>query len=226
MRKYRLLDLFCRAGGAAMGYHRAGFEVVGVDIKHQPRYPFTFIQGDALEYVAAHGREFDAIHASPPCQGYSDITIVHGKTVVDSHPRLISQTRDLIIKSGPPLYIIENVKGARRHLISPLMLCGSMFSLEVQRHRYFEGFVPALSPFSCRHDYFAVPVYGHSGAGANRNRERERGRTNSVKDWARAMDIDWMTGDELAEAIPPAYTKYIGTHLLAHLERTRTELTP
>src|SRR5512139_2836909 len=107
----RLLDLFCGAGGAAMGYYRAGFDVVGVDIKPMPRYPFEFHQADALEYGAAHGAEFDAIHASPPCQKYSMITIVHGLSVVDSHPDLIDATRKLLMQIGRP-FVIENVINA------------------------------------------------------------------------------------------------------------------
>jgi DNA (cytosine-5)-methyltransferase 1 len=212
----RLLDLFCGAGGAAMGYHKAGFdEIVGVDNRTQPRYPFAFVLGDALEYCAAHGHEFDAIHASPPCQGYSVLTNGVWKNRVSSHPKMIDIVRELI--QGKP-YVIENVSGARAILKNPLMLCGSMFGLEVFRHRYFETTHSLFAPCSCRHDYFAVPVYGHSGAGANRNRERQRGRTNSVKDWARAMGIDWMTGSELAQAIPPAYTRYIGEHLLRFIK--------
>lgn len=217
--KPRLLDLFCGAGGAGMGYHRAGFDVVGVDIRPMPRYPFEFHQADALEYLTAHGHEFDAIHASPPCQRYSVLTNGVWQDRVDSHPGLIAPVRELLIKTGKP-YVIENVEGARKELVNPLMLCGSMFKpLEVFRHRYFEtNFMPPFSPASCKHDFYAVPVYGHSGAGANRGRERERGRTNSVKDWARAMNIDWMTGDELAESIPPAYTEYIGKQLLQALQ--------
>ena len=212
--KPRLLDLFCGAGGASMGYHRAGFDVVGVDIKPQPRYPFEFVQDDALEYVAAHGHEFDAIHASPPCQRYSVATQVHGTEQVSSHPDLLEPTRNLLVMQTAP-YVIENVPGAP--LDGFLMLCGSMFGLEVRRHRFFEGNVPLMSPFICDHSIPAIPVYGHTGAGVNRGRERERGRSNGVDDWRRAMAIDWMTSVELAEAIPPAYTEYIGRHLMAVL---------
>lgn len=109
MSRPRLLDLFCGAGGAAMGYHRAGFDVVGVDIKPQKHYPFEFHQGDALEYVAAHGHEYDVIHASPPCQGYSEETPLEYR---GNHPRMIGAVRDALQKIGKP-YIIENVDGAR-----------------------------------------------------------------------------------------------------------------
>ncbi len=210
----RILDLFCGAGGAAMGYNRAGFDVVGVDIKPQPRYPFEFHKCDALEYVAEHGAEYDVIHASPPCQRYSMITVVHGDLVVARHPDFVAETRMILESIGKP-YVIENVVGSP--LNGSLMLSGSMFDLGVRRHRIFAGSVPLFSPFTCRHDYWAVPVYGHSGAGANRNIERERGRTNSVRDWARAMGIDWMSGDEMAEAIPPAYTEFIGKALISVL---------
>jgi DNA (cytosine-5)-methyltransferase 1 len=186
--KPRLLDLFCGAGGAAMGYHRAGFEVVGVDINPQPHYPFEFHQADAMTYPLDG---FDAIHASPPCQAYSVATAVHVP------------------------FVIENVPGAP--LRGTLLLCGSMFGLEVRRHRIFEGTVPMMSPLGCNHLGAAVPVYGHTGAGANRGRERDRGRSNGVADWRRAMGIDWMTVNELAESIPPAYTEWIGSHLMRQL---------
>lgn len=215
MTRPRLLDLFCGAGGAGTGYHRAGFDVVGVDIKPQPRYPFGFVQADALEYCAAHGHEFDAIHASPPCQAYSVATKVHGPVrVAATHPDLVEPTRELLNKIGKP-WVIENVPGSP--LFGTLMLCGSMFGLEVRRHRLFEGCVPTMSPTSCDHSLPAVPVYGHTGAGANRGRERARGRSNGVDDWKRAMAIDWMTVNELAEAIPPAYTEYIGKQLMTVL---------
>jgi DNA (cytosine-5)-methyltransferase 1 len=202
-----------------MGYHRAGFEVVGVDIKPQKNYPFEFHQGDAMTWPLDG---FDAIHASPPCQHYSAITQVHGQAVIDSHPDLVEATRERLVKSGAP-YVIENVVGAP--LLGHLLLCGTMFAgLEVRRHRIFEGDVPVFGPASCNHSGYAVPVYGHSGAGANRGRERERGRSNGVADWARAMGIDWMTGHELAESIPPAYTEYIGKQLMVALnEKTRTQ---
>lgn len=201
-----------------MGYHRAGFDVVGVDIAPQPRYPFTFVQAHALEYLDGFtdpnhtiADAFDAIHASPPCQRYSFITAVHGAQTVNEHPDLIQPVRSRLVATGLP-FVIENVPGAP--LNAWLLLCGSMFSLEVRRHRLFEGAVPMMAPSTCNHSESAVPVYGHTGAGANRGRERERGRSNGVADWRRAMGIDWMGVDELAEAIPPAYTEWIGRHLL------------
>jgi DNA (cytosine-5)-methyltransferase 1 len=210
----RLLDLFCGAGGAAMGYHRAGFEVVGVDIKLQPHYPFEFHEADALEYVAEHGREFDVIHASPPCQRYSRISKTHG--VADRHPDLLPETRRLLVLARKP-YIIENVEGAP--LQDAITLCGTMFGLRVRRHRLFETSFSVWPPFLCCHDSYAVGVYGHSGAGANRGRERARGNDNTHDVWESAMGISWMTNAELAQAIPPAYTEYIGRQLMEASQR-------
>lgn len=127
----RLLDLFCGAGGASMGYHRAGFEVIGVDIKLQPHYPFKFYQADALAFPL---EGYDAYHASPPCQAYSEATPI---TTKSKHPQLIRIVHDLLIKLDKP-YVIENVEGARWHLENPIMLCGTMFGLDVWRHRWFE----------------------------------------------------------------------------------------
>lgn len=204
--KPRLLDLFCGAGGAGMGYYRAGFEIVGVDIRPQPRYPFAFIQGDALEYAATHGHEFDAIHASPPCQAYSVTKSIHGRR----YPDMVASTRGLLERIGKP-WVIENVMGAP--LVNPLMLCGTMFNLRVIRHRLFEANPPAyFAPATCCHLYRTgrrgqydkgqggfITVAGH----------------NFSKQYAAlAMGIDWMTTGELAEAIPPAYTEFIGRHLL------------
>ena len=136
------LDLFCCGGGAGMGYHLAGMEVVGVDIEPQPKYPFQFVQADALEYLAAHGHEFDFIHASPPCQGYSHLTPAKNKA---DHERMIPAVRELMIKTGKP-WVIENVAGARKELRDPVMLCGSMFGLRTQRHSFFETSRPVTAP--------------------------------------------------------------------------------
>jgi len=210
MTRPRLLDLFCCAGGAGMGYQRAGFEVVGVDIKPQPRYPFEFHQADALDYLAAHGHEFDAIHASPPCQRFSTMTKRWGRE--QSHPDLIGATRALIHQTSKP-YIIENVEGARNLLVSPVLLCGSMFGLPLRRHRYFELSHPALMTPGCNHSGKIVGVYGHSGGSSRRD-----GLTfGGVQTWKDAMQIDWMIGAELAEAIPPAYTEFIGRHILEQI---------
>jgi DNA (cytosine-5)-methyltransferase 1 len=198
------LDLYCKAGGAAMGYFQAlGCKIVGIDIHPQPRYPFQFIQADALEYLAAHWREYDFFHASPPCQKNSTMTKGLWKDRLSSHPELIAPTRDLLKKTGKP-YVIENVPTAP--LINPVVLCGSMFGLGVRRHRLFETNFPVLQP-SCNHaaQPHVVAVYGHSGGSSKRDGLKFGG----VETWKTAMQIHWMTGAELAEAIPPAYTKYI-----------------
>ncbi len=137
-----------------MGYHLAGFDVVGIDISPQPRYPFSFCQGDALEYLREHGKEFDAIHASPPCQAYSNLTPDTHKA---NHEKLIPALRDELKRCGKP-YIIENVAGARRELASPVMLCGSMFGLRTQRHRFFETSFAVLPPCGCDHSELPLLV--------------------------------------------------------------------
>jgi DNA (cytosine-5)-methyltransferase 1 len=210
----RLLDLFCGAGGAGMGYHRAGFEVVGVDNHPMPRYPFEFHQADALEYLAAHGHEFDAIHASPPCQGYSVTQRIHGY----EYPLLIEDVRALLIETGKP-YIIENVMAAPME--NPTVLDGRMFGLKVIRQRQFETNWFLLAPPPER-----VKVYTHSGKGYSAHRNGAThitvaGHNYDFNDGKAAMKIDWMTKDELAEAIPPAYTEFIGRQLVKHLQAAR-----
>lgn len=202
----RLLDLFCGAGGASMGYHRAGFAVIGVDLHPQPRYPFAFIQADALAYLAAHGHEYDAIAASPPCQAYSEATPLHHRARL---PRLIAPTRDGLTTTGKP-YVIENVENARVELIEPIMLCGSMFALPVWRHRYFESPLPLGVPRPC--DHCDRPVTLHAGSNT-----RKTTPTTPVPMVQRAMEIEWMTGKELNEAIPPVYTEWIGRQLIERL---------
>jgi DNA (cytosine-5)-methyltransferase 1 len=200
-----------------MGYHRAGFDVVGVDIDPQPRYPFEFHQADALEYAAEHWQEFDAIHASPPCQAYSTITPDKSK-----HPELIEPTRELLMQTGLP-YVIENVAGAREHLKSPMLLCGSAFGLKVRRHRYFESNV-WLSSLPCDHAAQGTPVgvYGDHWDSKEHLRpdgSRRGAKATSLADGYEAMGIDWMTWHELAEAIPPAFTELIGQQLLTAIQK-------
>lgn len=200
-----LLDLFCGAGGASVGYSRSGFDVVGVDIAPQKNYQFEFYQADALEFVRGYWRDFDVIHASPPCQRYSQCTPVDYRK---NHPDLISAVRALLEDTGKP-FVIENVSGARHLLRDPLMLCGSMFGLQVYRHRYFEIYPPRLilRP-GCNHSASPVLVSGTT-------RRKSRGRVEySAAEKRAAMDIDWMTVKELDEAIPPAYTEFIGRQLL------------
>lgn len=139
MKKPLIYDCFCGAGGAAMGYHRAGFEVVGIDLHDQPRYPFTFIKMDALEflerYLAGEFPKADAFHASPPCQGYSLLSFAPNRNM-DKYPKLVEDVRDLFQKIGKP-YVIENVVNAP--LRNPLLLCGTMFGLKTHKHRNFES---------------------------------------------------------------------------------------
>ena len=207
MSRPRLLDLFCGAGGAAMGYHRAGFDVTGVDIRPQPRYPFEFVQADALDYLAtANLSSFDAIHASPPCQRY----VRSGMFDHSNHPDLLPPTREALAETGLP-GLIENVPGAPMR--ADLKLCGCMFGLKVKRERWFEtswGAFDMRPP--CYHPEPVVGVYGHP-----RGRRSKQGKPwgwGNYSDWVTAMGIDWMRGEELAQAIPPAYTEYIGGLLL------------
>jgi DNA (cytosine-5)-methyltransferase 1 len=207
-----------------MGYHRAGFEVVGVDLQAQPDYPFEFIQADAIEVLRelrdGWALSFDAVHASPPCQTHSALTKGNRRRDgwTDGHADLITATRVLLEETGLP-YVIENVQGApvRRDLT----LCGEMFGLKVIRHRYFElGGWSMLSPAHPRHrgrvagmrhgEWFTGPYFAVYGDG---------GGKGTVAQWQAAMGIDW-TSDRrsLAEAIPPAYTELIGTGLLAALD--------
>jgi DNA (cytosine-5)-methyltransferase 1 len=211
----RLLDLFCGAGGAAFGYHQAGFEVVGVDINPQPRYPFEFHQADAMTFPLDG---FDAIHASPPCQGYS--TITPDKT---RHPRLIGPIRERLQATGVP-YVIENVEGARRYLRHPVKLCGSSFGLAVRRHRYFESNVPLMS-IPCAHGRVRpIGVYGDHPENDHDYRRPDgtrRGAKALTVDHAReVMGMPWATWPEIVEAIPPAFSSFIGEQLLEHLAVT------
>ena len=217
----KVLDLFCCGGGAGKGYADAGYEVTGVDIEPQPNYPFLFFQGDALEYLAEHGHEYDLIHASPPCQDHCALTKGNRKRDgwQDAHADLIPATRALLDASGKP-YVIENVQGSG--IRRDLTLCGEMFGLGVIRHRYFElGKCsvpqPAHKPHrgrvaGMRHGkWYTGPYFAVYGQG---------GGKGSVAEWQQAMGIDWLsTRHELAQAIPPAYTHYIGTQMIKHLSQ-------
>lgn len=226
MNRPKLLDLFCCAGGAAMGYHRAGFDVVGVDIDPQPNYPFEFIQADAIEYGYEHGHKFHARHASPPCQQFSQSR--HAHTV--EHPDLLEPTRQMLASIGGP-YVIENVEGAP--LRDPLKLCGTEFglvaadidgvALALRRHRLFESNVWLVGRSGCFHD--STPVAGSYGGSRHRKPEhrdnpaRRGGYTPALSVRARLLGINWpMTEHELSQAIPPAYTEFIGLQLIESLE--------
>lgn len=215
----KLLDLFCGAGGAGMGYHRAGFEVVGVDVKPQPRYPFEFIQVDAMTFPL---EGFDAIHASPPCQAYTVANNIHQK----EHPELLGPTLERLRASGLP-YVVENVEARRvyEEMRTPTRLCGRNFGLNVKRHRLFETSFPLLtSPCQKGHPGDWLLVFGHTVLNRGRTVGIAKGggpvirREHQGTDAGRAaMGIEWMNRDELSEAIPPAYTEFIGKQLMAVL---------
>lgn len=188
-----------------MGYFKAGFtDIVGVDIFPQKNYPFAFIQGDALTYVKQNWREFDCIHASPPCQAY-------GRTAHLSYKRhlLIEPVRSLLKQTDLP-YVIENVMGAP--LLSPIRLCGAMFSLKVYRHRLFESNVVLVEPVHHKHND-SIPRAGRAAISKN-GFLSVVGHFSNVEYARLAMGIDWMTRNELSQAIPPAFTQYIGQQLL------------
>jgi DNA (cytosine-5)-methyltransferase 1 len=220
MTRPRLLDLFCGAGGAAVGYARAGFEVVGVDLAEQPNYPFEFHQGDALTYPLDG---FDVIHASPPCQRYSVSRTMH-RARPNTHPDLVPPTRARLTVSGVP-WVIENVPGAP--MLPLIKLCGTAFGLgipgyELRRHRWFEP-SPGLWFLSppCQHSRATIGIYGDHGADKRRTiivaghgPDRSGARYFTLAERQQAMGIDWMARDELDQAIPPAYTEYIGRQLL------------
>lgn len=197
----RLLDLFSGAGGAAYGYMLAGFHVTGIDHTVQPRYRGdVFVQADALEYLAAHGHEYDVIHASPPCQHYANVTRWRG-TPTD-HPDLLPATLETLQRFDLP-WVVENVPAAP--LRCDLQLCGSMFGLKIQRHRWFM--------LSCE-VFTLLPSCHHRGLFPFCHKAERR--------YADAMGCTWMTKLEAREAIPPAYTQYIGTHLLRRLAYATT----
>jgi DNA (cytosine-5)-methyltransferase 1 len=210
-RRPRLLDLYCCQGGAGKGYDDAGFDVTGVDKNPQPRYPFRFIQADAIAYVLEHGAEYDFIHGSPPCQHDSDCQRIQGNT----HPDLIAPTRTALDATGRP-WVMENVGGAVPKLREPVMLCGPMFGIETYRHRFFEtggGFTLAQPD----HPAHTVPQAkmgrpvppGHYGQFV--------GNFSGVDLARRVMGVPWMNRDGIRECIPPVYTEHIGRAALAHL---------
>jgi DNA (cytosine-5)-methyltransferase 1 len=221
MSRPRLLDLFCCAGGAGMGYHLAGFDVTGVDIDAQPDYPFTFHHGDALTFVAAHGHEFDAIHASPPCQAHSPVSHLSRRTRRRELPDLLPQTRAVLLATGRP-YVIENVHTRSAALAAPLVLCGAMFGLDIYRHRGFETSLPLLAiPPHPRHNRRATrngylptpdaPVMTITGRNGHHAKAWQRKA-------AEVMGTPWITGlNQICEAIPPAYTRFLGEQLHDHL---------
>ncbi|MEV0575411.1 class I SAM-dependent methyltransferase [Streptomyces sp. NPDC050392] len=205
-RALRVLDTYCCQGGAGKGYADAGARVTGVDKDPQPRYPLTFIQGDAIEYIRAHGAEFDFIHASPPCQHDSECQRLQGR----DHPDLISPTRDALNSTGRP-WAMENVRGALPKLRDAVMLCGTMFGLATYRHRYFEtggGFTlpqPHHPAHTAPQAKMGRPVppgwYGQFV-----------GNFSGVQHARDVMGVPWMNRDGIRECIPPIYAQWIGTH--------------
>ena len=228
MGRPRLLDLFCCAGGAAKGYHEAGFEVTGVDTVEQPNYPFDFIMGDALDLDGGFLSEFDAIHASPPCQAYSVTAKRTGRG--GDWPMLIKPTRKMLRTTGLP-YVIENVVGSP--LKDPIVLCGTMFSgLRVIRHRLFESNFKIAPP---KH----IPHKSHPLCHTLDKRKAHYRKTDEWVNYVQvngggnctllaardAMGIDWMTKREINEAIPPAYSKYVGRALMARVKNKALGIT-
>lgn len=232
----KLLDLFCCEGGAAMGYHRAGFDVYGVDIVPQPRYPFPFHLGDALDFVHrlllgeavpfTHSdgtaewltlTGFAVVHASPPCHDHSALAAITGS---DGTADLLPETRRELKTLGKP-YVIENVEGAE--MVNALTLCGTQFGLVTEtvqrgvvwlkRHRQFESNMRLIPPDghrTCVQGKKVIGVYGRGDGGG-------RGWKGSFKDRQAVMGIGWMDREGLAQSIPPAYCEFIGAQILASL---------
>lgn len=242
----KLLDLFSGQGGAAAGYMQAGWTVTGIDIaNHSKRYPGEFVQADALAYLLEHGDKYDAIHASPPCQGYS-IATAGNKAARAKHVRLIAATRELLNLTGKP-WVIENVEQARSQMVDPIMLCGRMFGLGAEdadgewltldRHRLFESNVPLSAPLHPKHGQQQVAgVYGGSRRAkrlpgeplwlvAPRDRRAarfERGGgyvPRSIPVQQQLLGIDWMTVKGMQESIPPIYAQLVGMQLAAHVKQ-------
>lgn len=221
MQRPVLLDLFCGAGGAAMGYYRAGFDVVGVDLNPQPRYPFRFIQADALSFPLD---SYDAIHASPPCQDYTRGKHIRPAKCQHKYPRLIGPMRQRLAAVAVP-WVIENVEDAYPEMPDSMLLCGTMFGLRVWRHRLFSASFLHFAAAPCNHhipgcisvrrkhaEYIGVAsgvLYTDA-----KGHIRKRPKTARIAEARAAMGIDWMTADELGEAIPPAYTEWLGRQLI------------
>lgn len=204
-----------------MGYHRAGFDVVGVDLAPQPNYPFTFYRGDALDFVRDHWPDFAAIHASPPCQYYSAMSVCR-PGLADAYPDLVAPTRDELQATGLP-WVMENVEGSGLTTqptldgeLHGITLCGHMFGLRLYRHRLFESNVPLIEPAHPRH---LIPG-GKAGHWKPGEIISVSGNCSPIALAREAMGIDWMPRNELAESIPPAYAEHIGRQIMTAIEVT------
>lgn len=207
MSRPKLLDLFCCQGAASQGYQRAGFNVVGVDIDQQPRYPFEFHQSDALKFLLKHHHEFDAFHASPPCQAFTNAQKIRG----NEHDDFIAATRSAFQLIGKP-WVIENVPGAP--VRADLELCGATFGLHTYRHRLFESSIPLHQPLHRPHLNSTVKM---GRAITEGDWYHAVGNFSGVDYVRRDLGVPWMTRDGIRECIPPAYTEHIGRQLMEHI---------
>ena len=237
MRRPILLDLFCCQGGASRGYADAGFDVIGVDIDPQPRYPYPFLQMDALRALDllldglplafSDGRtiafsDLAAYHASPPCQSFLNLGKVNQALGREyDYPNLIDPIRALLKETNRP-YVIENVQDAAEHLYSPVRVCGTGLGRPLRRHRMFESNI-TLEGVACAHSRFKEPKYwtGWRPNGQHRLSTvvQVYGNAGGQQEWPDAMGIDWMDRHGFVEAIPPAYTEWIGEQLIEQIER-------
>jgi DNA (cytosine-5)-methyltransferase 1 len=224
MSKPRLLDLFCGAGGAAMGYHRAGFDVVGIDIEPQLHYPFEFHQADALDVLEGDWlvRGFDAIHASPPCQHFSTMgnrSRAENKRKLPPTVDLLTPTLTLLANVGIP-WVVENVPGAKAHMPNAFVLSGGQFGLKVHRPRYFVSNVLVLVPPKAKPPPDGIGVYGRDHDGRRLFNRKSNGTYRAPKTLEEAQEaigMDWADWHGTKEAIPPAYTEFIGAQLLQYI---------
>lgn len=204
-----MLDTFCGRGGAAVGYYAAGFDIVGVDIEPQPRYPFPFVQGDAIAFIREHGHLFDAIHASVPCQGYSHLKMLTTRP----YPLLIARAREACRATGR-LYVIENVEGARGELLDPITLCMGDWARRLYRHRLFESNVRLLAPMHLPHDLPQAKLGRPAGPD---EAYVAVGNFPQVAEVRRQMEMPWSDRRGIAEAVPPVMTDYVGRQIYARL---------
>ena len=223
----RLLDLCCKQGGAAKGYHDAGFDVTGVDIEPQPLYPFRFVQADVLD-VLDHWdlSAFDAIHASPPCEFATTMNVrwrIRGGTVADDHENLLTPVLGRL-RGRPVPWVVENVTGAKRYMRPTLMLHGGMFGLGVHRPRWFESniliMVPHMPPTARPVGVYGDHPQNHYSTRLNgdmKGRRSEFRRARSIDEARELMGMPWADWDGCRKAIPPVYAEYIGRQLLEHL---------